>query len=126
MSQIEKMTEEEFIKDFGITPGMAKELMERLRILINVEVRNAIAHADYYINPTDYCDAEWLKERYGEDVLEKDDDDDDGYVDLYEYGREHGAVETFMDFISWHTSYGGHPSAIRACDLMGIEWEADK
>ena len=126
MSQIEKMTEEEFIKDFGITPGKAKELMERLRQIVNYEVEQVIKHADYYIDPVPYCGEEWLKENIGDDVLEKDDEDDDGYTKLYEFGRQHSAVSTFMDFISLHTRYGDHGSAIRACDLMGIEWEADQ
>lgn len=94
--------------------------------MINAEVREVIAHADFYINPLDYCDEEYLKHHMGEDVLEKDSEDDDGYINLYEYGRQHSAVSTFMKLISWHTTHGGHTSAIRACDLMGLEWEADK
>lgn len=125
MSKIEKMTEQEFIKCFGLKPNKAKELMERLREIVNREVEEVITHADYYANPTDYCDEEYLKEQYGEDVLEKEDEDADGYTKLYEFGRQHSAVKTFMDFISWHTYYGGHTSAIRACDLMNLEWEAD-
>lgn len=119
------MTEQEFINDFGITPGKAKELMERLCQIVNAEVKEVIRHADYYINPFDYCEAEDLEEIYGEDALEKD-DDDDGYTNLYEFGHQHSAVSTFMDFISFHTKHGGHTSAINACDLMGLEWEADK
>jgi len=125
MSAIEKMTEEEFVKDFGITPKKAKELIIRLREIVNQEVHEVIEHADYYMNPTQYSDEDWLKERYGDDVLEKD-EDSDGYPNLYDFGKQNSAVKTFMDFISYHTSYGGHTSAIRACDLMDLEWEWDK
>ena len=125
MSAIEKMTEEEFIKDFGITPNKAKELIERLREIVNQEVHEVIEHADYYMNPTQYCDEDWLKERYGDDVLEKD-EDSDGYPNLYDFGEQNSAVMTFMHFISWHTSHGGHTSAIRACDLMDLEFTRDK
>lgn len=108
------MTREEFIDHFGMTPEKAKELMERLRELINREVYETIAHADYYINPR----------AYGyEGPLEKEDFDDDGFVCMYEYGRFNSAEKTFMDFISWHSRHGGHTSAIRACELMGIDWE---
>jgi hypothetical protein len=100
-----------------MTPERAKEILETFKNIVNQEVHETIAHADYYINP----------ERYGyEGDLEKEDEDDDGYTCLYEYGRQHGAVKTFMDLISFHTTHGGHTSAIRACELMGIEWEADK
>ena len=126
MSQIEKMTREEFEKHFGLSPEKCKELMERVKEIINNEVHEVIAHADFYMDPVNYCGEDYLKERYGDDVLDKDNEDDDGYIKLYEYGRQHSAVSTFMNLISWHTTHGGHTSAIRACDLMGLEWEADK
>ena len=126
MSQIEKMSEEEFIKDFGLSPDRCRDLMERVRQIINTEVHEVIAHADYYVDPVNYCGEEFLKEQYGEDVFEKDNEDDDGYTKLYEYGRQSGAVSLFMSLISWHTTHGGHTSAIRACDLMDLAWEADR
>ena len=116
------MTEEEFVNKFGIKPERCKQIMESIRQLVNSEVREAIEHSDYYINPTDYCSEEFLEEHYGK--LEKD-DDSDGYKMLYDFGKEHSAVETFMDVISLHTRYGGHCSAISACSLMGLEWERD-
>lgn len=116
------MSREEFMLYFGITPEKAKELMILLRQIVNREVEMVISHADYYMNPTDYCDKEWLEEKYG--TLEKD-DDADGYTQLYEFGEEHSAVSTFMDFISFHTRHGGHTSAIEACNLMDLEWPAD-
>lgn len=124
MSEIEKMTEEEFVKCFGLSSETAKEILERFRELVNQYVHETIKQADYYIDPFYYCDKEYL-EHHLECEIEKD-EDDDGYACLFEYGREHSAVETFMDLISWHTSYGGHTSAIRACDLMGLEFPRDK
>ena len=121
---MEKMTEEEFVKCFGLSSERAKEILERFRKLVNQYVHETIEHADYYIDPFNYCDKEYL-EYHLECEIEKD-EDDDGYACLYEYGREHSAVETFMNLISWHTSYGGHTSAIRACDLMGLEFPRDK
>ena len=56
-----------------------------------------------------------------------EDDDDDGYTCLYDFGNlSGGAVKAFMRLISFHTTHGGHTSAIRACELMGLEWEGDK
>ena len=121
---MEKMTEEEFVKCFGLSSERAKEILERFRKLVNQYVHETIKQADYYIDPFYYCDKEYL-EYHLECEIEKD-EDDDGYACLYEYGREHSAVETFMNLISWHTSYGGHTSAIRACDLMGLEFPRDK
>ena len=75
------------------------------------------------MNPLDYCDKDYLEDNYG--PLEKD-DDDDGYTCLYDYGKQHGAVEAFRDLISCHTTHGGHTSAMEACKLMGLEWEKDR
>lgn len=113
------MTKEEFIQYFDITPDKAKELMELLADIVNSEVQEVIAHADYYINPTDYCDEEFLKQEYGLDVLDKD-EDATGYSGLYDFRKHTSAEKCFMDFISYHTKHGGHTSAIRACELMGI------
>lgn len=112
------MTREEFTSQFGMEPERAKEILEELRYIVNREVHEVIAHADFYIDP----------EAYGYDgELMKEDEDDDGYTCLYDYGRQSGgAVKAFMDLISFHTSHGGHTSAIRACELMGIEWEGDR
>lgn len=114
------MTEQEFETRFGITPDKAKELMEELANIVNKEVREVIRHANYYTSPTGYCDEEFLKEEFGADALEKD-DDDDGYPNLYDF-RTNSAEKVFMDFISFHTHYGGHTSAIEACELMGLKW----
>lgn len=124
--KIEKMTVNEFVKDFGITPAKAKDLMERLRQIVNYEVKQVIKQADYYIDPVPYADEEWLKKHFGSDVLEKDNEYDDGYTKLYEFGRRNSAVSVFMNFISWHTAHGGHTDAIRACELMGIELGSDQ
>ena len=96
-----------------------KELMERVAQIINGEVQEVIEHADYYMNPTDYCDEEYLKEEFGEDALEKD-EDADGYPNLYDYRKGHSAVMLFKDLISCRTYFGGHTSAIEACKLMDI------
>lgn len=113
-----EMTQEEFAKYFGMTPDRAKQIIEELRHIVNGEVHEVIAHADFYIDPIPYG---------YEGELEKEDADDDGYTCLYDFGgRSGGAVSAFMDLISFHTSHGGHTSAIRACELMGIEWEGDK
>lgn len=116
------MTEMKFKEYYGMTPAKAKELMEELKHIVNREVEMVISHADFYMNPLDYCDKETLEEDYG--PLEKG-DDDDGYTCLYDFGKQHSAVSTFMDFISLHTRHGGHTSAIEACDLMDLEWAAD-
>lgn len=118
------MTREEFIEFFGITPEKAKEILEQVRKMINNQVHETIEQADYYMDPFNYSSKEYLEHHLG-CKIEKG-EDDDGYTCLYEYGREHGAVETFMNLISLHTTHGGHTSAIRACELMGLEWEADK
>lgn len=106
-----------FIQQFGMTPDRAKEILEELRHIVNAEVHEVIAHADYYIDPA----------AYGyEGKLEKEDEDHDGYTCLYDFGERVSAVSAFMKLISFHTPYGGHTSAIEACSLMGIEWGADK
>lgn len=112
------MSREEFIMYYGMAPERAKQILEELRHIVNAEVHEAIVHADFYINP----------EAYGyEGELEKEDTDDDGYTCLYDFGnRSGGAVKAFMQLISFHTNHGGHTSAIRACELMGIEWEGDR
>lgn len=108
------MTKREFIKYYGMTPERAKELMTKLRHIVNWEVHQVIAHADYYIDP-------W---NYGfEGKIEKEDEDDDGYTCLYDFGAQNSAEKTFTDFISFHTRHGGHTSAIRACELMGLSWD---
>lgn len=111
------MTNAEFVKQFGMEPERAKWILEQLRYIVNREVREIIANADYFIDP----------EAYGyEGELEKEDENDDGYICLYDYGEQcGGAVRAFMDLISFHTAYGGQTSAIEACKLMGIEWEGD-
>ena len=114
------MTAEEFESYYGMKPEKAKELMEELANIVNREVREAIEHADYYTDPTAYCDAEYLIEEYGEYALEKD-EDSDGYPNLYDYRKKKSAESAFMDFISLHTFHGGHTSAIEACRLMGTE-----
>lgn len=112
------MTREEFVSCYGMAPERAKEILEELRIIVNQEVHEVIAHADYYIDPRSYG---------YEGELEKEDDDDDGYTCLYDFGNlSGGAVKAFMRLISFHTRCGGHTSAIEACRLMGIEWEADR
>lgn len=111
------MTTEEFKTCFGMAPERAKEILEELRHIVNAEVHETIAHADYYIDPRPYG---------YEGELEKEDTDDDGYTCLYDFGKSTSAVVAFMKLISFHTPYGGHTSAIRACELMGIEWEADR
>ena len=120
---MEKMTEEEFVKCFGLSSEKAKQILERFRELVNQYVHETIEHADYYIDPFNYCDKDYLEHHLGVPIEKPE--DDDGYTCLFEYGREHGAVETFMDLISCHTTHGGHTSAIRACELMGLEWERD-
>lgn len=107
----------QFERRFGMPPERAKEILEELRHIVNAEVCEVIAHADFYINPS----------AYGyEEEIEKEDENDDGYTCLYDFGRSTSAVAAFMKLISFHTPYGGHTSAIEACRLMGIEWEADR
>ena len=112
------MNEEEFKAYFGMSPERAKQILTELRHIVNQEVHEVIAHADYYMDPR----------AYGyEGELEKEDCDDDGYTCLYDFGSQSGgAVRAFMRLISFHTTHGGHTSAIEACRLMGVEWEADK
>ena len=83
-------------------------------------MHETIKHADFYMDPESYIDEDYLKEEIGEDVLDKD-DDDDGYPNLYDFKRQTSAEKCFMDFISFHTKHGGHTSAIEACRLMGME-----
>lgn len=114
------MTREEFIDHFGMTPEKAKYILTKFRQMVNAEVHDVIEHADAYINPEDYgIDSDI----YGK-PLEKD-DDSDGYACMYEYGLQHSAEYVFMRLISGDTRYGGHTSAIRACELMGIDWEEE-
>lgn len=116
------MTKEEFEEYFGLTPEKCKELMEALAKIVNEEVREAIAHADYYMNPLDYCDEDDLKETYGEKCLEKEDEDDDGYVGLYDFKRRgSSAAYAFQRFVSNRTSHAGYGSATAACKLMELE-----
>lgn len=112
------MNEEEFKAYFGMSPERAKQILTELRHIVNQEVHEVIANADYYMDPR----------AYGyEGELEKEDCDDDGYTYLYDFGDQTGgAVRAFMRLISFHTTHGGHTSAIEACRLMGVEWEADK
>lgn len=115
---LKRMSKDEFIAYYGMTPERAKQILEELRHIVNQEVHEVIAHADYYIDPVSYG---------YEGGLEKEDDDDDGYTCLYDFGNlTGGAVKAFMRLISFHTTHGGHTSAIEACRLMGIEWEADR
>lgn len=51
---MEKMTEEEFVKCFGLSSEKAKEILERFRELVNKYVHETINHADYYIDPFNY------------------------------------------------------------------------
>lgn len=112
------MSKEEFTAYYGMTPERAKQILEELRHIVNQEVHEVIAHADYYIDPRPYG---------YEGELEKEDEDDDGYTCLYDFGNlSGGAVKAFMQLISFHTTHGGHTSAIESCKLMGIEWEADR
>jgi len=113
------MTREEFIDQFGITPEKCKEIMERVSEIITGEAQEVIEHADYYIDPLAYCDKKTLIEEYGEDALEKD-EDLDGYPNLYDYRKQNSAVHLFKTLISYRTHYGGHTSAMDACELMGI------
>ena len=116
----ETMTAEVFERQFGIKPEKAKELMERLQEIVTKEVREVIENADFYMNPMDYyCDEDSVREEYGDDVFEKN-GCSDGYPNLYDYKKQTSAEKCFMDFISYHTRYGGHSSAIDACRFMGI------
>lgn len=115
------MTREEFQNQFGLSPEKCKELMETVANLVTYEVQEAIAHADFYINPLDYCDKKTLKELYGEDCFDKD-EDEDGYIGLYDFKVSNTAARTFQNLISNHTYYGGYTSAIEAIDLMDLHW----
>ena len=117
----EEMTKEQFQEYFGLSAEKCAELMNRLAAIIDTEVEEVIKHADFYMNPLDYTDEKYLKEEYGEDCLEKEDEDDDGYIALYSFRRSHSAADTFQRFISYRTHYGGYTSALQACDLMGIK-----
>ena len=66
-----------------------------------------------------YCDEDSVREEYGDDVFEKN-GCSDGYPNLYDYKKQTSAEKCFMDFISYHTRYGSHGSAIDACRFMGI------
>lgn len=112
----------EFQEKFGMSPERCKQIMIDVMHLINWEAEEIIRHLDYYENPTNYCEPESLAEKYGPHALEKD-DDDDGYPNLYDYSKDHSAVELFQQIISIHTRYGGHTSAMEACNLMGLDWE---
>lgn len=112
------MTREEFTEYYGMTPDRAREILEELRCIVNQEVHETIAHADFYIDPRSYG---------YEGDLEKEEADDDGYTCLYDFGNQSGgAVKAFMLLISFHTTHGGHTSAIEACRLMGVSWEGDR
>ena len=112
------MSKEEFTAYYGMAPERAKQILEELRHIVNQEVHEVIAHADYFIDPVPYG---------YEGELEKEDEDDDGYTCLYDFGNlSGGAVKAFMRLISFHTTHGGPTSAMEACRLMGIEWEADR
>lgn len=112
------MTTEEFKSYYGMSPERAKQILEELRHIVNQEVHEVIACADYYIDPRPYG---------YEGELEKEYEDDDGYTCLYDFGNlTGGAVKAFMRLISFHMTHGGHTSAIEACRLMEIEWEADR
>lgn len=115
------MTREEFTEKFGMTPEKCREIMETVARIINWEAAEIIEHADYYMDPTSYVDEDDLKEEYGPDALEKD-DDADGYPNLYDFRKGNSPEKLFMDLISLHTHYGGHTTAIEACKLMG-KWE---
>lgn len=114
------MTREKFIDYFGMTPEKAKYILTKFRQIVNAEVHHVIENADFYINPQDYgCESDVRGMPF-----EKD-EDSDGYTCLYEYGVQHSAEYVFMRLISGDTRYGGHTSAIRACELMGIDWEEE-
>lgn len=114
------MTVEEFQEYYGMSPETAEDLLEALARIVNAEVREAIEHADYYMNPLDYCDADQLKETYGDDCLEKW-DEDDGYSKLYDFKKQNTAMYTFQRLISNASRHGGYGSACAACKLMNIE-----
>ena len=121
MTKEEQLRRMEFCDQFGITPDKCAELMNRLAAIVDTEVEEVIKHADFYMNPLDYCNEEQLKEEFGEDWDEKEDEDDDGYINLYSFKKSHSAADTFQRFISYRTRYGGYTSALDACDLMGIK-----
>lgn len=114
-----EMTRHDFIEKFGITPEKCKEIMVRFTEIVNAEAEEIIEHADYYIDPTSYCDEEYLKEEYGEDALDKY-DDSDGYPNLYDYKKMNSPESLFKELISYHTSYGGMGTAMAACSLIGL------
>ena len=113
------MTREEFISYYDMTPERAKKTLELVTELVNEEVRRAIVSHDLYENPTSYLDETELKEKYGEDALERE---GDCYPNLYDYSVANSSVSTFMNLISCNTFHGGQTCAVEACRLMGIEW----
>lgn len=116
------MTNEEFKKWYGMSPERCKRLMIDVADMITSECREVIAHADYYKNPLDYLDADQLEKMYGAGCLEKDDEDDDGFVKIFNVRAKATAEWMFKRLISLHTTHGGHTDAVEACRLMGLNW----
>ena len=113
------MTNEEFIKQFGMTPEKAKNIMEMIKRFVNVEVKTAIANADYYMNPRAFGYEGPLK--WGSE----NESENGGYSFLYEFSEQNSPESVFMSIISIDTYYGGMTSAMEACKLMGIheDWK---
>ena len=108
------------IQRFGMTADAIMRVMRTHKRIVNSEVHETVRHADFYINPTDYCDPTDLPLR---DWEEKD-DDDDGYPNLYLYADDlfgEDGTKVFKDLISRGTLHGGMGSALEAMALIDAE-----
>lgn len=103
------------VERFGMTREAIARVLHNHTCIVTDECREIIKHADYYINPTDYCDGEYLTNLFP--FWENKDDDDDGYPLLHEYGKESQAT-VFKGLISRGTRYGGMGSACEAVNMV--------
>lgn len=110
------MTDDYLIKRFGMTAEAMRRVMKNHKSIVNAEVHKTIWNADYYMNPTDYIDADDLPDGWDEK-----DEDDDGYSNLYNYAEDlfgEDGTKVFKSLISWGTKYGGMGSAVEALVML--------
>lgn len=103
------------IERFGMTAEAIARVMKNHRRIVNSEAREVIEHLDYYMNPTNYVDAEQLPEGWD------DNGEADGYPELYTYAADlfgEDGARVFKALISWGTAHGGMGSALEALRLI--------
>lgn len=103
------------VERFGMTAEAIVRVMKNHRRIVNSEAREVIEHLDYYMNPTDYVDAEMLPEGWDENG------EADGYPELYTYAADLFGEEgptIFKKLISQGTTHGGMGSACEALELI--------